>query len=1619
MDLSGGGELDVVDLRGAAPGFFKRTLDRGWEPFHAFASLPAVDWSEPNLKFVDLTGDGLADVFFTEDGLFTLYPSLGEAGFDRAEHVRPPWDEEKGPAVVLADGAETIFLADMSGDGLSDLVRVRDGEICYWPNLGYGRFGPKVTMDGAPRFADQERFDPRRIRLADVNGSGTTDVLYIGDGGVLVCFNQSGNAWAAPTRLAVFPTADAMSSVRVTDLLGTGTACLVWSSPLPAEAAAPLRYVDLMGGIKPHLLVNVRNNLGAETRLTYAPSTRFYLHDQANGRPWATRLPFPVQVVERVEAIDWIGRNRAVTRYAYHHGYFDGFEREFRGFGMVEQWDTEEYRTDTAFPDGDALNWDDASWSPPMLTRTWFHTGAFEAALRVARRYAEEYWIEPALRPASRATDLAAMTIPDTVLPAGLDPFEVREAFRSLKGQALRTEVYAEDGSTAAGNPYVVTENNYTIRRIQSIDGNRHAVFFTFPRESLTFHYERNPDDPRVTHDLTLEVDDYGNVVRKVSVGYPRRAGYAPPEPTLSAAAQGMLAYDQERLHIAATGSQYTNAIDDPVNFPDTYRTPLPSASLTAEITGIAPASNRAGITNLFGFDELDTTQWPVFWDGHHDIPYESIPASDVNGSGVPATSPTRRIVEQSVTVYRSDDLTALLPPGQLQSMALPGQAYRAALTPGLLAGIFGALVPAGTLTEGGYVQLAGETGWWMPSGRVDYSPGDADTPAQELAVALAHFFLPRRAVDPFGGISRVTYDAHDLLVANATDPVGNVTAASNDYRVLKPVQVTDPNGNLATVAFDVLGLVVGTAVADATGNLGDSLKGFVADLDEATIVAHIGDPLADPGAILGNATTRLVYDLSAYQRTQGNPQPSPPAVYTLARETNVSDLAANQATKYQHAFAYSDGFGRVIQQKAQVEPGPLVDGGPTVSPRWVGSGWSIFNNKGKPVRRYEPFFTATPAFEFAAQAGVSNVLFYDPPGRVVATLHPDNTWEKTVFDCWSQQSWDGNDTVLSGDLRMDADVGDHFLRLLGSASNAFVSWHDLRIGGTYGATAEALGPAGRRAEGGRACGDADRGASRRAGPHLPDGGRQRSGRPIFQPYRPGCRGQAAGGLRRARPPRLRVRPAISPAVGRLRLHRRHRPGGQPALPQRDGRRRAADPRRREGTADPELGRARACLPLPLRRGAAAYPPVRQHGRGRRDRARAPGLRRGARRREPLRPAGPPLRSGRRGHQQPVRLQGQPRLEHPAAREGVSPVGRLVGAARAGRQRDARDAHVGPGRGGPIAVDRRRSVHVDDDVRRPQPADPGRRAAQRDDEPERAAPVLQRGRIARRLDVWLQQATAPASLLDPSTAGLHAVTGVLYNARRQRAQLTLGNGTVTTYQYDPQTFRLVGLTTTRPSTFAANQQVVQDLSYYYDPVANITRIRDDADTQNVIYFNNQRVEPSNDYTYDPIYRLIRAVGREHLGQTSGALSPPQQVTNDDSSRMGLPQPGDGNAMGTYTETYNYDTVGNILAMIHQVSSGSWTRPYSYSEPSQIAPTETCNRLSTTGVPGDPAGGPYGAKYTYDAHGNMITMPHLPALTWDEQDRLRSTAPPEREFRDRRDDLLRLRRRRAAHPQDDR
>ncbi len=1556
-DLSGDGQIDLVSFAGSAAGFYERTRGGRWESFRPFRSLPIVDWDDPNLRLVDLSGDGLADLLLFEDDAFRVYRSLGEDGFEAAELVRQSLDEERGPRVVLADSRQAVFLADMSGDGLGDIVRVRNGEVCYWPSLGYGRFGPKVTMDRAPRFTEDDRFDPRRVRLADVDGTGTSDLLYVGEEGVVVCFNLSGNAWAEPHRLAVFPTADSLSSVEVLDLLGTGTACLVWSSPMPQEGRRPLRYVDLMGGAKPHLLVGYRNNLGTETRVHYAPSTRFYVQDRLAGRPWLTRLPFPVQVVERVETYDRVSRNRFVTRYAYHHGYFDGYEREFRGFGLVEQWDTEEFTAlaeSGAFPTGD--NFDATSHVPPIYVRTWFHTGAYLESGPLARQHAAEYWREPGLTNA----EAEALLLPDTVLPRGLTPGEEREAYRALKGLMLRQETYGLDDTVRQCHPYLVAEQNFAIRVLQRRGPNRYAVLFTHPREAIRYHYERNPADPRVSHRLTLEVDDFGNVLKEVTVGYGRRR----PDPTLLPDDRAR----QTRALVTYTENRVTNAVDEAW----AYRTPLPSESRTYELTGFVPENGARFEFAAWMRDGLPLVASAM------EIPFEQ-EADHV--------SRQRRLIEHARTRYRKNDLTDLLPLGRLESLALDGESYHLALTPGLLTRVFqrdgqpllpdpASVLGGAGADQGGYVDLDGDGRWWISSGRVFLSPDPSDGPAAELAHGRNHFFLPLRFQDPYGQTTTVAYDRYDLLLQETRDPLGdrvtagerdaegNLVRSGNDYRVLQPGLVMDANRNRAAVAFDARGMVVGTAVmGKPEEQLGDSLDGFERDLPDTEILGYLANPLGDPHALLGQATTRLVYDLFAYMRSKDGAYPQPAAVATLARETHVSDLAPGQQSRIRHSFTYSDAFGREIQKKLQAEPGPAperdasgrivvgADGQPVTasteaSPRWVGSGWTVFNNKGKPIRQYEPFFSDTHRFEFDVRVGVSPVLFYDPVGRKVAALHPNHTWEKVVFDPWRQETWDVCDTVLVTDPKSDPDVGDFFRRL--PDAEYLPTWRMQRLDG-------ALGPYEQAA--------AEQTAVHASTPtvaHFDALGRafltvvhnrfERDGAFVDERYPTRLELDVQGNQRAARDAIVQDGDARGRLVMRAdydllgsRIHQASLEAGERwVLNDVTGQPiRAWDSRNHSFRTAYDARRRPTEMFLQEDGGTERLVQRTVYGEAQGD---------------------------------ALNHRGRAYQHFDAAGIVTNVAYDFKGNLLESRRQLAQDYRTLPDWSASPALEAETFAArtTFDALNRPvlliTPRTP-------ELPPSVVRPGYNEANLLQRVDVNLHGATSEG---EPVWTPI--VTNLDYDAKGQRQRIDYGNGVSTRYTYDPLTLRLVRLRTVRGT------DRLQDLSYTYDACGNVTHTQDDA--LQTVYFRNQRVEPSADYTYDAVYRLIEATGREHLGQIGGG---PTAYSHDDAPRVGLPQPGDGNAMARYVERYLYDAVGNILAMQHHGGDATrpgWTRTYAYDEASLLEPAKTSNRLSRTAV-GD--GNPVNEVYAHDAHGNVTAMAHLPLMRWDYRDQLQATA----------------------------
>jgi RHS repeat-associated protein len=1484
LDLAGDGQVDLVELEGPTPGFTERTAEGGWAPPVPFRSLPNLAWDDPNLRFVDLSGDGHADVLVTEDEALVWYPSLGEDGFGPAVRVGNPADEEAGPRLVFADGEASVYLADMSGDGLPDLVRIRDGEVCYWPNLGYGRFGAKVAMDDAPRFDHPERFEQRRVRVADIDGSGTTDLVYLGADGVDVWFNQAGNGWSAPRRLAQLPPVDDVSAVAPVDLLGNGTACLVWSSPLPGDAGRPLRYVDLMGGQKPHLLTSISNNLGAETVVTYAPSTRFYLADKAAGRPWATRLPFPVHVVERVDTYDRVSGNRFTTRYAYHHGHFDGMEREFRGFAMVEQWDTEEYMALAAgLP---ATNLDAASHVPPVLTRTWYHTGAYQGGEQISRALAHEYHGAP--RPdgpdaATRWAAFEATLLPDTVLePATpeLSADELRGACRALKGAVLRQEVCALDGGERAGRPYTVSERTYAVRRLQPQAANQHAVFLTHPREELVAHHERARyavggelvADPRVTQTLTLDVDDFGNVLASAAIAYGRR--HDDPDPLLTEADRAT----QRAPLVTYTENRFTDPVlasAGPAPPDDACRAPLPCETRTWELTGPDLAAS-----GRIGFDDVLAAVAAAV-----PLDYEQAPTGG---------SLEKRLIKHDRTRYRADDLTGLLPLGRLEPLALPGQSERCAFTPGLVAQVYSTRVSDAMLADAGYVHSDGDTAWWIPSGVSYLSPTPADPAAQELAWARRHFFLPHRFSDPFGNVATVAYDDDNLLVARTSDRVGNTVSAVNDYRALQPAEVTDPNRNRRAVQFDELGMVTATAVMSKVGE---------------TDPEAMGDTLADP-------TTRLEYGLFEWV-DHGRPA----FVRTLARERHRAP-----DTRWQETWAYWDGFGRELQRKALAEPGPLLPGGPTVQ-RWVGGGWVLYNNKGKPVRRYEPFFSATSAFE-VSQQGVGATLGHDPVGRVVATLHPDHTWERVVLDPWRQATWDANDTVLAADPADDPDVGELFGRL--PQALYLPTWHAQRAGGALGAREQA------------AASKAAAHANTPAVAQLDTLGR------VFLTV-----ADNGGGKRYLTRVRLDIEGntrAVTDARGVVTSFDYDMLGNAV----------------RSTSADAGTRRTLAnVLGKPI------------HGWDDRGFAR---------------------HTVYDAEQRPTELHVDDGTISRLAERTVYGEAQGDAANHRGRVFQVFDGAglvtttVYDFKGNPRSTTRQ----LLRDYRGPADWSANPALQTKVFAASTTYDALNRPETTTTDDgSVIRPGYNEAGLLETLTANLRGaaasttfLSDVDYNAKGQRAlavyPVTDGGAASsvrTTYHYDQRRFRLIGLTTTR----ATDSRRLQDLAYAYDPVGNVTAIGDDA--LPTVFYDNQQVTADGDYTYDALYRLVEATGREHDG--SGAVDLPDNFPqrkphydSDDWTRRGKTHPNDKSALRRYTEIYAYDGAGNIVGVTHRAAGGgAWTRRYEYAAAS--------NRLLGTSLPGDPDG-TFSARYAYDLHGNTVSMPHLPTMAWDADDRLHMT-----------------------------
>ena len=189
------------------------------------------------------------------------------------------------------------------------------------------------------------------------------------------------------------------------------------------------------------------------------------------------------------------------------------------------------------------------------------------------------------------------------------------------------------------------------------------------------------------------------------------------------------------------------------------------------------------------------------------------------------------------------------------------------------------------------------------------------------------------------------------------------------------------------------------------------------------------------------------------------------------------------------------------------------------------------------------------------------------------------------------------------------------------------------------------------------------------------------------------------------------------------------------------------------------------------------------------------------------------------------------------------------------------------------------------------------------------------------------------------------VAQLAYNAKGQRTLIALGNGVMTRYAYDAQTFRLRRLRSERytrppdPLSFQPAGGLLQDFAYEYDLAGNILRITDRVPGCGVLNNPEAPLDPElqasiaagdalvRRFEYDAIYRLRSATGRE-----SKSLSRPTPWYDDlqrsgfDAPNHGTPNQANAPDLTTiYKESYAYDAADNIKSLRHDSADSAFVR----------------------------------------------------------------------------------------------
>ncbi|QXI21714.1 toxin [Pseudomonas iranensis] len=1027
LDLTGDGRLDLIIARLGYCGFHALNAQRQFELFTCFDKFPR-EHQDLRLIMGDFCGDGLNSAALVSTDGVRLYASLREKGFAAAVEVRHEYEDDRLP-VFSNSSTELVLLGNLLGSDMPELCRIRHDEIRCWPNLGHGKFGKGRKISDLP--FTYEEFDSSRVRLADLDGSGAPALIYLKSDVFEIYLNRGGNGlnqipvsvpWPEEVRY------DRLCQVSFADLQGLGCASLILTVPHMQPRHWRYDFVEA----KPYLPISSNNNMGCACSVTYRSSAQEWLDEKQwfldNKAVPVCHLPFPLTVVKKQQQLDEITGNLFTQTFAWGNAFYDGREREFCGFGYLEQIDCE---TATVNPD--------PGTSAPMRVCTWFHTG------QAMDRSREDYFNGD-----SEACPLGKTLFSLYQLRDKWDqPSEPHDAdsryhiARALVGLIARSETYAYDNTLGGETLYAVEEMRYLVREVQPQGRYCAPVLLALLAESISYRYDGFLNDPQCQHALNLFWDEFGAVIHAMVVSYARRLNEQSPPPFED---KDMIqwwrdAHDvaQHAFYISETYANFINLSADP----QYWRLGLPfqaRGNALKLLKGDLPGGlNPAQVSFECLREHCHSDPW----------------------------NKARVLTSQSEQLYVDTN-------NQPMEKGLAG--FEGLFGPQTIATLDKTAIDAySVVSERPIRELLEDIGYTAMTPLFEDNRSDENNLyasqfnfAQYGTLADFHEVLSFKETLSHG-ITTAVYDPYHLTVISVRLPDGCIVRIEEfDYHALKPLRIIDANENIEEVIYEPSGQPRVTSfhgkengkdagfyelaeynpmpdtspeyaiqcpeetVQNAASTLHKNLFSWMASIPASVQQSRWieqGD-LLPGGHIRASTRRRLAFARTLTLEDQqllvaiGSAYREPVHTVILSADRYPDDVIDAQI---QIVKACVDGFGRPLQTLQLVDPGLAHDVDPATGTLRLDNGelhadvrWRVserveYNNKGLPIRQYRPIFANTHHYvddQSLNELGLFDQLFYDALGRPTKLINAKGYFSLETYHPWYLTRQDFNDTA-------------------------------------------------------------------------------------------------------------------------------------------------------------------------------------------------------------------------------------------------------------------------------------------------------------------------------------------------------------------------------------------------------------------------------------------------------------------------------------------------------------------------------------------------------------------------------------------------------------------------------